>query len=123
MSEEIKQPAGKTEPVVVAEPVKVTKKVAADVYDNGFKIPLEIHPQHSKSDKITFYKGTSMYSLKPKDILMLGAGKIKPKESVGKIPWAAAIGLFVNNLDGGRNKAFSDMLEQKKQDTISDNLK
>ena len=64
-----------------------------------------------------------MYSLKPKDILMLGAGKIKPKESVGKIPWAAAIGLFVNNLDGGRNKAFSDMLEQKKQDTISDNLK
>lgn len=122
MSEEIKQTTVKPE-TGVTETAKSAKKPAADVYEHGFKIPLEIHPQHAKSDKITFYKGNSMYSLKPKDILTLGEGKIKHKESVGKIPWSAAIGLFVNNLDGGRNKAFSDMLEQKKQDTISENLK
>ncbi len=121
MSEEIKTTV-KAETGLVAD--KGTKKVpAADVYEHGFKIPLEIHPHLAKSDKIAFYKGSSSYSLKPSDILALGQGKIKPNESVGKIPWSAAPGLFVNNIDGGRNKAFSDMLEQKKQDVISDNLK
>lgn len=127
MSEDTKNNIVKTDtPVPVAIPdLKVAKNAAkADTYEHGFKVPLEIHPQHQKSTKIGFYIGNTQYVLSPKDILNLGlGGKINPGVSVGKLKWSVAIGLFVNNLDGGRNKALNDMLEQKKQDTISDNLK
>ena len=95
-----------------------------DVYEHGFKMPLQLHPQHAKAHAIAFLKGNVQYRLKPDDILTLArTGKIIPGTSVGKLPWSAAIGLLVNNLDGGRNKTFSDILENSKQNIINKNLK
>lgn len=94
-----------------------------DVYEYGFKMPLQLHPQHENADAIAFLKGNVQYRLKPDDILTLAnTGKIVPGNSVGKLPWSAAIGLLVNNLDGGRNKAFSDILKNSKQNIITKNL-
>ena len=95
------------------------------VYVHGFKIPLEIHPQLSACDRITFMIGTSTYSLTPSEILNMagGAGKIRPQKSVGPIPWRAAIGIFVNNLDGGRNQQLNDMIQSSNEDTFEKNLK
>lgn len=120
----------------VSAPVKRERKTAAakeentalallpDVYEHGFKIPLQLHPQHAACDTISFRKGNVEYRLKPTDILSLARiGAIVPGASVGKLPWSAAIGLFVNNLDGGRNKTFHDIIENSKQKTFSDNLK
>lgn len=103
---------------------KEEERVIADVYQHGFKIPLQLHPQHAGADAISFRKGNVQYRLKPADILNLAnSGNIVPGVSVGKLPWSAAVGLLVNNLDGGRNKTFNDIIEQSKQNIIHQNLK
>jgi len=98
-------------------------KQQVEVYEHGFKKPLELHPQHAKADKISFRKGLVEYKITPADALRLAqTGSIKPGISLGSIPWSAAVGLFVNNLDGGRNKAMNDILEKSKEATILNNL-
>lgn len=105
-----------------AKEEEATAKIV-DVYQHGFKIPLQLHPQHAGADAISFRKGNVQYRLKPADILNLAnSGNIVPGVSVGKLPWSAAIGLFINNLDGGRNKTFSNIIENSKQNIINNNL-
>lgn len=101
----------------------LSKKTQTDVYEHGFKIPLEIHPQHANADRISFRIGNAEYKVSPADAIKLAnTGGIKPGSKLGAIPWSAAIGLFVNNLDGGRNKAMNDILEKSKADALNNNL-
>lgn len=106
-----------------AKEEETSSKEIVDVYQHGFKIPLQLHSQHARADAISFRKGNVQYRLKPADILNLAnSGNIVPGVSVGKLPWSAAIGLFINNLDGGRNKTFSNIIENSKQNIINNNL-
>lgn len=93
-------------------------------YVHGFKIPLELHPQFAGCTQIMFMMGSSTYTLSPEQIKVLagGAKGIKHKAFVGSIPWKAAIGLFVNNIDAGRNKQLHDMMEASKEAAFNSNL-
>lgn len=109
-----KTPAPKTEEQPAA---------AVEAYESGFKVPLEIHPQHATCDMISFRRGGTEYKLSPSQILKLAQnGKILNGVSVGKLQWKEAVGLLVNNLDGGRNKAFNDMMLANAQDIIDKSL-
>lgn len=93
-------------------------------YVHGFKVPLELHPQFAGCSQISFMIGSSTYRLSPAEILTLAgeAKRINPKLNVGSIPWKAAIGLFVNNIDGGRNKQLHDTIEASKEAAFNSNL-
>jgi len=107
----------------VPVPVTPNKKTSTEVYEHGFKIPLELHSQHQSADRIAFLRGSVIVELSPNDILRLGKqSPIKPGVRVGQIPWSAATGLFVNNLTQ-RNKALSTTIEDKKNEIINEILK
>ncbi len=98
--------------------------VAEDTFVHGFKIPFEILPQHRGAESISFMRAQQVYNMSPADLLILAGNekKINPKVAIGPIPWRAAIGIFVNKIDGGRNQQTQELIEAKKTEDFQKNL-